>query len=98
MREDLLKTMAPLWVPGFVIRDIYFPIDLKKIFSGDITIEKVTAEIKGVFPLEECNCLSAKVIHRPHSRNSNGSSQSNCRGLTQLGRDTLGPANPPVKS
>lgn len=49
-------------------------------FPGDLTIEKVTVEIKVSSPLEEPSICLQKEIHRPHSRDSNSLSRSICRG------------------
>lgn len=58
------------------------PTDCERFFffPGDLTIEKVTVEIKVSSPLEEPPICLQKEIHRPHSRDSNSLSRSICRG------------------
>lgn len=94
MTEDLLKTMATLMGPRVCHKTRILPQICDFFFPGDTTIEKVTVEIKGVFPIRGRHLFVCKS--HPHTLFKEFQPQSNGRGLTHLGRGTLGSADPPT--
>ena len=92
MTEDPLKTMATPMGPRVCHKRHVFSHRFVIFFSGDTTIEKATVEIKGVFPIRGRHLFVCKSEPQILLKDL---TQSNGRGLTQLGRGTLGSANHP---
>lgn len=84
MTEELLKTTATLMGSRVCHKRHAFSHRFVILFfsSGDTTIEKVTEEIKGVFPIRGRHLFVCKSD--PQTSSKEFQPQSNGTGLTQL--------------